>query len=166
MNSDRNKMVSHTTIYLYGTILRHSVSVIMLPIYTRYLTPEDYGVVELLSMLIDIATIIFGARVAEAVFRYYCTAANEIDKKKIIVSALFLGGVLNGIGYVVILSASDYLSTLMFSDVDYSNGIALFALTMFMMPLSEVPLTYIRAEQKPWTYLLFSILKLNLHHGG
>ena len=42
-------MVSDTKAYMFAEILRNSVSLIMLPIYTRYLTPEDYGVVELLS---------------------------------------------------------------------------------------------------------------------
>ena len=46
--SSGNKLVSHTSIYMLGDVLRYSVSLVMLPIYTRYLTPADYGVVELL----------------------------------------------------------------------------------------------------------------------
>ena len=42
----------------------------MLPIYTRYLTPEDYGTIELLAMLIDVATIIFGARMLYTMEHY------------------------------------------------------------------------------------------------
>ena len=49
--SSGNKLVSHTSIYMLGDVLRYSVSLVMLPIYTRYLTPADYGVVELLTML-------------------------------------------------------------------------------------------------------------------
>ncbi|MFV2004927.1 MAG: lipopolysaccharide biosynthesis protein [Gammaproteobacteria bacterium] len=162
MKHASNKIVSHTSIYMYGTILRHSVSVIMLPIYTRYLTPEDYGIVELLSMLIDFATIIFGARVAEAVFRYYCTAKNEEDKKSVITSALFLGFLLNGVGSAVLAVASEPLAIAIFSDPSFKGYITLFAINMFLFPLSEIPLTYIRAEQKPWTFLFFSILKLAL----
>ena len=81
MNATKNNMVSHTSIYMLGDILRRSVSLIMLPIYTRYLTPENYGVVELLSMLIDFASIIFGAQVGQAIFRYYCTAKSDEEKK-------------------------------------------------------------------------------------
>jgi len=92
--SDDNKLVSHTSIYMFGDVLRYSVSLVMLPIYTRYLTPEDYGVVELLSMLIDFSAILFGARVGQSVFRFYCTADNQTDKNTVISSALFLDVIL------------------------------------------------------------------------
>ena len=162
MNASSNRMISHTSIYMIGDILRHSVSIIMLPIYTRYLTPEDYGTVELLSMLIDFATIIFGARVAQAVFRYYCTATTEGDKKSVIASALFLGFLLNGIGSIIIAAFSDPLAIAIFSDSSYKTYIALFAITMFLIPLNQIPLTYIRAQQKPWLFLIFSISRLVL----
>ena len=63
MSSTTKSLAGHTSVYMFGEILRRSVSLIMLPIYTRYLTPADYGVIELLTMLIDIATIVFGARI-------------------------------------------------------------------------------------------------------
>ena len=43
-------LLTHSSIYGIGTVVSQIVAFIMLPIYTRYLTPEDYGVVELLSM--------------------------------------------------------------------------------------------------------------------
>ena len=46
-------MVSDTKVYIFAEILRNSVSLNMLPIYTRFLMPEDYGSIELLSMIID-----------------------------------------------------------------------------------------------------------------
>lgn len=162
MNTPSNRMISHTSIYMFGDILRHSVSIIMLPVYTRYLTPADYGTIELLSMLIDAATIIFGARVAQAVFRYYCMAATEDDRKSVIASALFLGFLLNGIGSIALAIFSEPLAIAIFSDPSYKNYIALFAITMFLIPLNQIPLTYIRAQQKPWLFLAFSISRLIL----
>jgi len=155
-------MVSHTSIYMFGDILRYSVSVIMIPIYTRYLTPEDYGVVELLSMLIDFTSIIFGARAGQAVFRFYCTAETEQDKKFVITSALFLGVILNGLGAATVSLLSEPLSVAIFSDPSFKTYIALFAITIFLTPLIQIPFTYIRARQKPWTFLMFSLGRLSL----
>ena len=162
MGKTNNKRLRHTSIYMFGEILRHSVSVFMIPIYTRYLTPEDYGVVELLSMVIDFASIIFGARVAQAVFRFYCTATSEHEKNSVIASALFLGFLLNGIGAISIALLSGPLALLIFSDESFKTYIALFAVTMFLMPLTNIPLTHIRAQQRPWLFLFFSITKLVL----
>ena len=162
MNAPSNKMVKHTSIYMIGDIVRHSVSIIMLPIYTRYLTPEDYGTIELLSMLIDFATIIFGARVGQAVFRFYCRATLEHEKKSVIASALFLGFIFNGLGSIVIILLAEPLAVAIFSDPSLKYVIALFSITMFLIPLSQVPLTYLRARQKPWLFLVFSFLRLIL----
>ncbi len=160
MTSSPKKVVSHAGIYMLGDILRHSVSLIMLPIYTRYLTPEDYGTIELISMLIDFTAIIFGVRAAESIFRFYCTTNSFAEKKNIISSALTMGFITNSLGALIIASASTSLSIIIFSDSGYSSYIFFFALTLALLPLVEVPLTQIRADQKPWLFFSFSIAKL------
>jgi O-antigen/teichoic acid export membrane protein len=165
MSTSNNKVVSHTSIYMFGDMLRYSTSLIMLPIYTRYLTPEDYGVVELLTMLIDFAAIIFGARVGQSVFRFYCTASSDDEKKNIISSALLLGVLFNGIGAIAITVLSGPLAEAIFSDLSFQRYIVLFSITMFMLPLTEIPLVHVRAQQKPWLFFTFSVAKLTLQLG-
>lgn len=162
MSTPSNKAISHTSIYMFGDMLRYSTSLIMLPIYTRYLTPEDYGVVELLTMLIDFAAIIFGARVGQSVFRFYCTASSDDEKKNIISSALLLGILFNGIGAIAITILSAPLAEIIFSDQGFQRYIVLFSITMFMLPLTEIPLVHVRAQQKPWLFFIFSVAKLIL----
>lgn len=165
MTTEKSRIVSHTSIYLFGDILRYSTSLVMLPIYTRYLTPADYGIVELLSMLIDFTAIIFGARVSQSVFRFYCTDTSEDDKKNIIASAFLLGVLFNGIATIVVYSLSGPLATTLFSDIGFKHYIELFSLTLFLMPLMAIPLVHIRAQQKPWLFFTFSIMKLVLQVG-
>jgi O-antigen/teichoic acid export membrane protein len=111
-------------------------------------------------MLLDLATIIFSARVGQAVFRFYCTAGTEAEKNCIITSALFLNMLLNGIGTVTVILLSAPLAIAIFSDATYMDYIALSAVTIFLGPMIDIPLTYIKATQKPWLFFAFSILKL------
>jgi len=160
MDSSNKKIVSHTSVYMLGDVLRYSVSLIMLPIYTRYLTPSDYGTVELLTMLIDFAAIIFGARTGQSVFRFFCTAESAADRNSIIASALFLGVSSNGIGAVAVAVLAGPLASLMFPEHHYSSYVILLAVNMFLLPLTEIPLVHIRAQQRPWLFFIFSCLKL------
>ena len=160
MSSMKKTLAGHTSIYMFGEILRKSVSLIMLPIYTRFLTPKDYGVIELLTMLIDISAIIFGARAARAVFRFYCTASTLEDKNSIVASALFLSFLFNLTGAVTIAVLSRPLSHVIFADDSYQLYIVLFAIVMALTPLSEIPLTHVRAQQRPWLFFTFSLIKL------
>ena len=165
MSAAKSRVVKHTSIYMFGDILRYSTSLVMLPIYTRYLTPEDYGAIELLSMLLDVAAIIFGARVGLSVIRFYCMAASEDDKKNIIASALLLGFLFNGIGTITVYVLSAPLAMAIFSDHSFTHYIALFSITLFFLPLQEIPMVHIRAQQKPWLFFTFSIIKLVLQVG-
>lgn len=160
MANSKNIIYTHTGVYFLGDILRRSVSLIMLPIYTRYLTPGDYGTVELLSMLIDFASIIFGARMAESIFRFYCTATSEKEKNNVISSALVLDTTLSSIGAFIIVISSSSLSTAIFSKSGFETYISLFAITMALLPLTEIPMIYIRAQRRPWLFFALSTLKL------
>ena len=44
-DSSAGRLVKHSTIYAIGNISRQLVGFLMLPLYTHYLTPADYGVV-------------------------------------------------------------------------------------------------------------------------
>jgi len=165
MKTSENKVVKHSSIYMFGDILRYSTSLIMLPIYTRFLTPEDYGVIELLTMLIDFTALILGARIGISVFRFYCTATSGTEKNNIISSALILGIFFNGIGAITLFLLSETLAVAIFSDASFQYYIVLFAITMLLLPLIEIPLVHIRARQMPWLFFYFSIAKLVLQVG-
>jgi O-antigen/teichoic acid export membrane protein len=145
---------------MLGDMFRYSVSLVMLPIYTRYLTPADYGTVELLTMVIDFAAILFGARTGQSVFRFFCTAENTAEKNSIISSAMLLGVLSNGIGAAAIAALAGPLAILVFQESHYSTYITLLAVNLFLLPLTEIPLVHIRAQQKPWLFFIFSCMKL------
>ena len=160
MSDKKRSMVGDAKIYMIANILRNSVSLLMLPIYTRFLTTEDYGTVELLNMIIDFATIIFGARASDALFRFYCTANTDQERNRVVTSSLFLSFLMGVLGAAFVILFSERIAIAIFSDIEYQNLIILFAITMALMPLIEIPLAHIRAMQKAKMFLLFSIVKL------
>lgn len=162
MSGIARKTVQHAGIYAIGNILRNIVSIVMLPIYTRYLTPADYGVLELLSMMLDFTSIVLGMRLGEAIFRYYCSASGEDEKNSVISASLFLAIVFNGIGVLVIILASSPIAGFLFDDTKYTQYISLIAFSLLFQVLIEVVMTYFRAKQAPWLFLFFSIFKLIL----
>src|SRR5512147_2896613 len=80
----------HTLVYAAGILLAKAVSFAMLPIYTRFLTPSDYGVMELIEMTLDVVAILAGARVAVGIFRYYHKASSDEERDAVISTALMV----------------------------------------------------------------------------
>ena len=56
MTESVKKTISHAGIYGAGLIIQRSISIIMLPIYTRFLSPDEYGVVSLLTVATEVAS--------------------------------------------------------------------------------------------------------------
>lgn len=132
----------------------------MLPIYTRYLTPEHYGTLELLAMVVDIVAILFGLRIGEAVFRFYYKFDSQKDRNEVMFTSLSLVVVLNAIGVLALLLGSSAVSKVAFGSTDAARLIALFSFTLILQSLTETVLTFVRAQQRPWLFVGFSTLKL------
>lgn len=162
MSSTSKKLVSQGSIYLLGNILRHAISFVMLPIYTRVLTPADYGTIELLSMVIDFAGIIFGLKIGEAIFRFYLEYEGKHQKDGVISTALILTSAINGVGLLLIMGMSGPICNALFGGTNQSRLLILFSLSLLFQPMIEIPMTFIRAQQRPWLFVSMSSVKLIL----
>ena len=83
MSGKTKSLGKQSAIYGAGIVLGKLASFIMLPVYTRYLTPADYGVLELLSMTIDVIGMIAGIGIGSAVFKFYADEADEAGKREV-----------------------------------------------------------------------------------
>ncbi len=66
--------VKHAGIYGLGQIIGRLASLVLLPLYTHYLTPADYGVIAILDVTTGVLGILLGAGMAAAVSRYHFEA--------------------------------------------------------------------------------------------
>ncbi len=69
----KNKLyfIRNIMIYGIGDILQKFVSFLLLPIYTTYLVPEDYGIVGLLSVFSIIVSVITMFGLTNGIARYF-----------------------------------------------------------------------------------------------
>jgi O-antigen/teichoic acid export membrane protein len=129
-------ILKKTSAYSIAIIGARSVSLLLLPLYTRFLTPTDYGVMELLDLTISIVGILMGTRVGQALFYFYFEAKTEKDREKCI-STAFLGAVLLGAACaLVLLPASAVLSRVVFGTAQYAPYFRLVCLSFsFSLPV-------------------------------
>src|SRR5688500_2280974 len=60
----------HSAVYGLGGIVSRVIAVFLLPVYTRYLEPEDFGAVGLLVALSAVLVTILRAGISSAFFRF------------------------------------------------------------------------------------------------
>lgn len=132
-------MGRHAAIYLAGILVSRAVGFVMLPFYTRYLTPADYGVMQLLDMTLDIIAIVAGTRIASGIHRYYFEAHNDADRKAVLSTAFSLlavsfliFGALTGILAVPITVA-------VFGSGEHAGLLRIASVTLGLQSLLNVP---------------------------
>jgi len=112
-------LLRDTSLYSVSTMLGRGFSLITVPIYTRFLSPSDYGALDLLSYLAVFLPLLLGLALDQAVARFYIEAETELEKKKIASTVIFYNMVALLLGVVV---ASHYAPQLAVTWLDNQVG--------------------------------------------
>ncbi len=79
LGKDLTHFLGHSGNYLTAAFLVQGLSVITLPLFTRLLSPSDYGVLAILASLVAILNIFYRMGLQEAVMRYFYEAKKDFD---------------------------------------------------------------------------------------
>jgi O-antigen/teichoic acid export membrane protein len=117
-------------------------------------------------MALEIAGILAGLRITQAMFRFYILEEDQ-NKKKSIVSTVFITAlVMSTVAVSGMLLMSPHISRLLFGGEDFLFEFRLFCLTLVPMALTATGMVFIQAKQRPVLYLLFSVFSLVLQVSG
>ena len=89
--SDKRRFLKHTVIFGVGGMIGHLVPFLLLPLYTNYLIPAEYGILSLIIMTSGIITTVFlagGIRMAAMTF--YKQAESEEVRRRIAITISIL----------------------------------------------------------------------------
>jgi len=100
--STERSFLTDSSFYLLATVLSVAISFITLPIYTRYLSPADFGIVALFGMFGMMVSGLLSIGIQSATYRYYFKYKEDTDSFKVLNSTnlvfLFFVFLLSGVG--------------------------------------------------------------------
>jgi O-antigen/teichoic acid export membrane protein len=82
------ELFRHSAIYGLGSIVARILGVLLLPLYTRYLSPGDYGLIETLVALAAVLSALVAQAMKSAFFRFYFDSA-EPARRLLVVRTAF-----------------------------------------------------------------------------
>ena len=148
--------------YAIGNIARRFVGFVMLPIYTRFLTPADYGVIGLLTLTLAMMEPILGARLGWAVPKFYFDAPDHRGRRAVIWGALILTGAASAVSVLVLVLFRNVAADILFGNRKYALALGLFAISLLTQPIEQTGMTYLRLRERSGLFLVFSVGKLLL----
>jgi O-antigen/teichoic acid export membrane protein len=116
------RIIAHSSIYMLGILLSKAVTFIMIPIYTKYLVPSDYGIIELLMMTIDIVAFFIGIGLSNSILRFYYDFDNETDRHRVISTGLIAGVTISASGFALLMLADSFAAQLVLGSAQYANS--------------------------------------------
>lgn len=154
-------MLQSTAIYSIAVIAGRLSSFLLMPIYTRFLTLSDWGVLELLELTLYVFGTMVGMRLGDALLYHISKSEGDPAKSKAILGTAFLGALgLSGVFALIGHFSSPWLSELVFGTSAYTLHFRLmFYAFLFALP-QEVGLSYMRAKDRTNHYLYASLLRL------
>jgi len=158
--SNAGRFIKHSTIYAIGNVSRQLVGFLMLPLYTHYLTPADYGVVGLLTFALALLEPFFGARLGEAMLKFYYEATEDKQRRLIISTTLTITGVVSTLVATIACLSRGPASDLIFGTEKYALPVGLFAYVFLTQAIEYYGLTFIRIQQRPALFITVNLTKL------
>jgi O-antigen/teichoic acid export membrane protein len=160
LTSDIRTIGRHALVYGTGIAMGRLAGFIMLPIYTRFLTRADYGILELLTLTVDFIGTIAGVGLAAAVFKFYADAKDPTDKRRLISTAEITLVVLTLIACGAGLLASPVLGRAVLGVEGGAQYFRLFFVVYFLQAGEAIPLLYLRARNRSVAFVLLNVAKL------
>lgn len=152
----------HTIIYGLGGVISKAVGFLLIPVYTRYLSPNDYGVVAMVMIYITVLEIVLRLGVDSALFKAYFEEPDELSRGTL-VSTSFLFQVVAAVAiFALTFPLSGDLSELFFGTRDYTVYFRFATASQLLVMVKVVPLAIIRAKERPGVYTVLSIFRFGL----
>lgn len=154
VDSDFSELLSHAKNYVSADILGKGLAFLSIPILTRLLTTEDYGVLGVFTSISSIFIIIFGLGIRGSVTRYYYEGSKDFNK--------FLGAnfIFLSIFGIFLLSGLNIFREKISIIIDISPDLFTYAtLVGFFSVMFEVYQSYLQASKKSKEYSILSICK-------
>ena len=155
----------HGSIYSVGGVLGKGVGFFMIPFYTHFLSPADYGRLELLDLSVMLFGLVVTMWMNASVIRYYYAYGDQKDKNEVISTVLLtasLVGVLAAAGGILL---GKQLSHLILKSPSFYKYFWVLSVTFFFSSINGVSFSYLRARQRSTWVASLEVLSLILNLG-
>lgn len=143
--------------YTASSVVSKLIAVFLLPIYTAYLTPGDYGAAEVMLASVIAASIVIRFGIIEAILRFYYLAGERPER---VVSTGFASlAWTTTIGAAIALAFAEPISEALLDRPD--AGLARLAiLGLWTLTLWEFVLTLLRLDERARAYFTITVINV------
>jgi O-antigen/teichoic acid export membrane protein len=149
------RLVTTGAAYQFGDIVAKGLALITLPLYTRHLSPSDYGAAESLLTAVILSSILLRVGLGEAFIRFYFDDADEARRDRIARSVTAAVAWTTTIASLLVVAFASQLSRLLLGETD-PQLIDCAALGLWAFTNLEMAYAQLRVDERSRTYVFAS----------
>ncbi len=156
--------IKHAAVYGLAGLLVQAGGFVLLPLYTHYLTPADYGILEVLSRLSEtVGTCLMFGGLRQALLTFYQQSSDEAGRRRVVATMFGLLGTTILVGGGLVLALADPLCGLLeqfmhAGDAPISAALLRLALLAVLLdPFIQVPLTLLQARVESVRFVCINV---------
>jgi O-antigen/teichoic acid export membrane protein len=146
-------------IYGVGDVATSIISLLLLPIFIRYLSPEEYGVITMLLSIEAVTKVAFRWGVDTAFMRLYYDCANERARQRLASTVFLFLAAANGSILMVALLLSNWLSAHLLGSAHQSALIGLTLTNTFVAGFFFIPFQVLRINGRAREFISLNIAR-------
>ena len=148
VTTEINAAVKQSFLWGLGGVLTKAVSFFMLPLYTHYLPPSEYGIWELLDLLMSLLGMMLNMGLTAAILKYYAAAASDEERRRVASSSFIFALITGLIVFAVGLALLPTLTHALLGPGVTSLYLFLSFTVSVMAYIATVPYTLMRAKDR------------------
>ncbi len=148
-----------TLIYGVGSVIQKIIGIVLLPFYTRALSPAEYGILDTLATLTFFMSTIFGLGIPGATYRYFFIAEGEDEKKKLLYTSASIRLISYSIPLILFVIFSSKISLMLFDTAEYSLVIIATGFVFFFAAQQDIQSQIFRFYRESVKFSFVVILK-------
>jgi O-antigen/teichoic acid export membrane protein len=141
-------MLRHSATYAFANLATNLASLLLLPLYTRYLSSVEYGVMAILDLTINLLTMLVTAGMAPGVTRWSAEAPTRDEQRKVWGTAIAYVAVVGAATLVLGQLLSDRLAVWTLGSAESGYFYRILFPTLFMNVLGTMGATYLIAMKR------------------
>ncbi len=150
------RISSQTLIYGLGDAVTRVAALILLPIYTRFLTPDDYGKFAIATLFATVVALILDFGQRTAFFRFYFDTDNRDERRRLTGTVLLFLLIAAAVILLPLVAFFDRIAQPLVKDLTLVPLIKITLISTFFDVGSAIPFAIFRAKQYAAKYAALS----------
>ena len=150
------QLAGQTAIYGLSSIVGRLLNYLLVPLYTRYFIPAEYGVVTELYAYVAFLVIVLTYGLETAFFRF----SRKDNDVKVVYSTALISLIVSSIIFVILMFASSSLIANWMGYAGHTEYIEWFAIIIALDAVASISFAKLRAQNKAIRFVLIRLINI------